>query len=148
MYTTNDCFRRQILQEFDTEETIKKEDEESVNGRRDEPETEDCTPCRSLLYRLCTCSVCCMLSPKAHAYYETVVLMRTSVAPPLLKSTLLHNSLVTSRPTHKGKGRLVNIERFLGRRPRAAALMGRLVTRLYPLSNYNTHVRETGCTWL
>ena len=57
-------------------------------------------------------------------------------------------SLVTSRPTHKGKGRLVNIERFLGHRPRAAALMGRLVTRLYPLSNYNAHVRETGCTWL
>lgn len=48
MYTTNDCFRRQILQEFDTEEAIKKEDEESVNGRRDAPETEDYTLCRSL----------------------------------------------------------------------------------------------------
>ena len=58
------------------------------------------------------------------------------------------SSLVTSRPTHKGKGRLVNIERFLGRRPRAAALMGQLVTRLYPLPNYNMHVRETECTWL
>ena len=49
-------------------------------------------------------------------------------------------------PQGEGTRRLVNIERFLGRRPRAAALMGRLVTRLYPLQNYNAHVRETGCT--
>ena len=48
MYTTNDCFRRQILQEFDTKEAIKEEDEKSVNGGRDKPETEDFTLCRSL----------------------------------------------------------------------------------------------------
>ena len=58
------------------------------------------------------------------------------------------SSLVTSHPTHKGKGCLVNIEQFLGPILRAAASMGRLVTRLYHLLNYNTHVRETGCTWL
>ena len=41
-------FCRQITQEFDTEKAIKKEDEESVNGGPDKPETEDLTLSRSL----------------------------------------------------------------------------------------------------
>ena len=57
------------------------------------------------------------------------------------------HSLMTSRPTHKGKGCLVNIEQFLGPRPRTAALMGQLVMKLYPLPNYNQCARE-GCMYL